>query len=211
MRSLVVSLMLAAAPAFADVYESELLLKLCFAHPSYCPEGQADLLVTDRVLKAPFGIRHEQGTQPMHDSTAVRYDDAFIVTDRRGVEYRVWVRETKNHLVRVEAVAVKEQTVGPTGSFINGTVEIDGHRATVQLGRLSLHPSGRYAGRSGSGHFTVRNRIIGFDGAIEHWGTGTLSDDGKMLSFAFERGGLQWKINFERDPEDVIPSSVATR
>lgn len=213
MRSLVLSLLVVAAPAFADVFESELLLKLCFAHPNYCPEGQADLLVTDRVMRAPFGIRLEQGKTQTHDSTAVRFDEPFIVTDRRSVEYRVWVRETKNHLVRVEAVPVKAENavIGPTGHFMNGTVEIDGQRAGVQLGRLTLSPTGQYALRSGTGHFSVRNQIVGFDGAIEHWGTGALSADGKLLTFTFERGGLHWKINFERDPEDVIPNSVALR
>ena len=205
--------MVFAAPAFADVYESELLLKLCFGHPTYCPEGQADLIATDRVLRAPFGIRLEQGKTQTHDSTAVRFDEAFVVTDRRGIEYRVWVRESKNHLVRVEAVPVRSQEalIGPTGDFVNGVMEIDGHPSKVELGRLTLHPSGRYVMKSGSGHFSVRKMIVGFDGAIEHWGTGELSGDGKKLTFAFERGGLHWTIHFDRDPENAVPNSVAVR
>lgn len=213
MRSLLLSLMVVAAPAFADVYESDLLLKLCFGHPTYCPEGQADLIATDRVLRAPFGIRLEQGRTQTHESTAVRFDQAFIVTDRRGIEYRVWVRDAQSHVVRVEAVPVKSQNgvIGPTGTFVNGVMEIDGHPSKVELGRLTLHPSGRYVLKSGSGHFSVRKMIVGFDGAIEHWGTGALSDDGKKLTFAFERGGLHWSIHFDRDPENAVPNSVAVR
>lgn len=213
MRSLLLSLMVVAAPALADVYESELLLKLCFAHPTYCPEGQADLIATDRVLKAPFGIRLEQGRTTTHDSTAVRLDEAFIVTDRRGIEYRVWVRDSRNHKVRVEAVPVKSQDaiIGPTGNFVHGVMEIDGQPSKVDLGRLTLHPSGRYVMKSGSGNFSVRKMIVGFDGAIEHWGAGELSDDGKKLTFQFDRGGLHWTIHFDRDPDDVVPSSFAVR
>lgn len=206
--------MVAAVPALADVYESELLLKVCFADPGYCPEGQADLLATDRVLTAPFGIRLERGDEQMHDSTAVRFDDAFLVTDRRGVEYRVWVRQAKNHLVRVEALPVRAQSreLGPTGRFVNGSMEIDGQRSPVQLGRLTLHPTGRYALKSGSGNYSARGRVIGFDGAIEHWGAGALSEDGRLLTFTFERGGLRWVIRFERDPNDEARTgSIATR
>lgn len=148
--------------AQAQIFEGELFLKVCFEHPTYCPEGQADLKATERVLSAPFGIRHEGSGQPTMDSTAVRFDDPFIVTNRSGVEYRVWVRQAKP--------GGQRETRRAVGRFLATSVEINGAQSSFRFGPLTLRADGRYSFKSGNGHYSVRDEVVGFDGAITHWG-----------------------------------------
>ena len=56
--------------------------------------------------------------------------------------------------------------------------------------------------------------MLGFDGAIAHWGTARLADDGSALHFSFERGGLRWDISYRRDEADLArdtPVQVSAR
>ncbi len=214
MRSLALLILVGGLSAQAQIFEGDLFLKVCFEHPTYCPEGQADLKATERVLTAPFGIRLERAGQPTTDSAAVRFDDPFIVTNRSGVEYRVWVRQAKSPTVRIEAEPVKggfRETRRAVGRFLATSVEINGEQSSFRFGPLTLRADGRYSFKSGSGHYSVRDEVVGFDGAITHWGPAKFTPGDKGLTFTFERGGLEWVIRFERDPSDEGSDSVATR
>lgn len=214
MRALLLSWLVVAAPSFAQVYESSLLVKVCFSHPSFCPEGQADLVATDRTLTARYGVRLERGHRPAAATAAVQLDDAFIVNDRRGEAYRVWVRPAPVNRVRLEVEPLAAQNGAAAMHFTGGVIDIDGHRTKVALGNLTLYPSGRYFMKAGSGSFTARDHVLGFDGAIAHWGTARLADDGSALHFSFERGGLRWDISYRRDEADLArdtPVQVSAR
>lgn len=197
---------LAALPCLADdVLHAREPALVSLERASLTREEDADLHVTARVLKAPYGVRREAGREQFSSSVGVALGDVYVVRDLRSGEHRVRVTSYSAGFVRVELLNEKH-TLGlkPPARYLNTSVTLNGQATDARFGALVLNLDGTYTSGQARGRWRIDDDVLQLEGAVGHWGAARTFDAGQTLTFSFRRGPVEWVLRFERVAEDTV-------
>ncbi|MEW5738142.1 MAG: hypothetical protein AB1938_04415 [Myxococcota bacterium] len=199
-------LALGSGSALADeVFHAREPAHVSVERVSLTREEDAELTVTSRVLKAPYGVRREAGREQFSSSVGLALGEVYVVRDWRTAEHRVRVTVLSEGFVRVELLNARH-TLGlrPPARFVNATVTLNGQPSEARFGELVLGLDGAYRMGQARGRWVITDDAVRLEGPMAHWGAARSFDAGHTLTFSFRRGPVEWVLRYERVSEDAV-------
>ncbi|MEW6433312.1 MAG: hypothetical protein AB1730_17550 [Myxococcota bacterium] len=197
---------LVALPCLADsVFHAKEPAQVSLLRGSLTREEDADLVVTERVLRAPRGVRREAGREQFSSSVGLALGDVYLVRDSRGAEHRVRVSVFNRGFVRVELLN-ERSTLGvtPPARYRCAAVTVNDQPAGSGFGELTLNVDGTYRLGQARGTWRIVDDAVQLEGAVAHWGWGRSFDGGRTLRFSFRRGPVEWVLNYAREEDAAV-------
>jgi hypothetical protein len=191
---------LASLPCLADaVLHAKEPARVAFLNGSLSLAPDGDVEVTARVLKAPFGARREDGREQFASSVGVSLGDVYQVRDARQRVHRVRVSVLSAGFVRVEVLADEASPPAPPQRrFRCAVVTANGQPSSSSFGELVLSDDGTYQLGRTQGAWRREDDGVRLEGPLAHWRPTAAGDDGARLGFTFQRGPIEWTLQFER-------------
>lgn len=173
----------------------------------FVARGEVDVLITEDTVFATHGARYGEKA-PFVKQLRLESGGVLEVQDMLGLVHRVCVTAQPGGNVRLALLtgsAPAPASLRP-GAFDTLFVRVDSEATDGDFGRLKLQPDGHYKLGQATGRWRIKDGRLVLDGPFSHWGAGTVSADGRVLSFSFLRGPLWWQVDYSRVGEPLSAS-----
>jgi hypothetical protein len=193
-------LSLCAAPALAGTVYVHVPSGIDLARSKECYLKGADLAISAFKIDAPFGIKLD-GVREFAASSPIILETAYLVRDRSGEVFRVWVHGIEGTLRRVEVKRLEEPKLDLaklSGRYQRSAFRIQGEAAASTFPDLRLYSDGTYRLGGASGRWDVSTGSVSLDGYYGNWGVAEVSDDARTLTFRYTRGKLSFELDYVR-------------
>ena len=195
-RLLSLTIVMLARAALAQKFLAVEPLGLDLSRQREVAIAQADVVVSQKTIDAPHGVRCGAGS----------FEPRVVTTLERECEVRLSSGETRSIFVSLEGYTLAvhlQPSAGATprtlGEYVQRSARINGQETAANFGTLKLMEDGRYSIGKAQGRWSKRGPSFGFDGPIAHWSVTHLP--GGELQFTFLRGPLEYSIIYTRAPE----------